>query len=77
VKAWRFYKDRVGDYLAARKRPIARERPGLYEAVAPEQRGNHRTVEGTVVNDRYLARCTEVPPDEVPPVWREALTGAM
>lgn len=74
MKAWRYFKDRAGDFLLVSRKPL---RGDIYDAAAPDKRGNPRTVERTVVNDRYLARCVEVPKDDVPPVWRDALTEAV
>jgi hypothetical protein len=74
MKAWKFYKDRAGDYLVVRNRPL---RDDIHDAVAPERRGKPASVDLTVVNQRYLARCTEVAEALVPDDWHEALVGAI
>lgn len=74
MKAWKFYKDRAGDYLLVRTRAL---RGDIHEAAAPEARGKLASVDLTVVNTRYLARCTEVTEALVPDDWHEALVGAI
>lgn len=74
MKAWTYYKDRAGDFILVSNRAIARD---VRDAVAPEQRGKPRSAELTVVNDKYLARCTKVAEGDVPPLWRESLTGCL
>ncbi len=74
MKAWTYYKDRAGDFVLVKDKPLARDN---HEAAAPATRGSHRSVELTVVNQREVARYTKVERLEVPPAWREALTGAL
>jgi len=74
MKAWTYYQDRAGDYILVRNRAVARD---IHDAAAPEERGKHRSVELTVVDERYLARCKKVERDDVPPQWRDALTGVI
>lgn len=74
MKAWKFYKDRAGDYLLVSNRPLQGD---IHEAAAPEDRGKLASVDLTVVNQRYLARCTEIADALVPDDWHEALVGAI
>ncbi len=74
MKAWKFYKDRAGDYLLVRNRPL---RGDIHEAAGPEDRGKPASVDLTIVNQRYLARCTEIAEALVPDEWHAALVGAI
>ena len=74
MKAWKFYRDRAGDYLCVRKRALQGD---IHEAAAPETRGKPASVDLTLVNERYLARCTEVREADVPESWHEALAEAV
>ena len=74
MKDWTYYKDRAGDFVLVKNEPLTRD---IHEAAAPARRGNPRTVELTVVNDRELVRYTKTERSDVPPAWRDALTGAL